>query len=1773
MRTIYSKYNFKRKPEFQISTSIVISDSNEKFTIKKAITRESKKYIETLYDNHSLVRANFDEKIFLPKVIEKNENFIKFEYIDGESLAEKLLLAFHNKDENLYLSLIKNFRDILLGSSKPSTNKYNNVSDEFFRDIDMNFPEAAPQMSDICCVDMNFENIILNNNNYYLIDCEWIFRKKFPTVIPLIRGIRLFYNKYSEFGVENFFPIYKLFEKLNLSLDWVAVVDALGKILPKYVNVEKKHIKRITDKDIIEQKELQFFEPEQFPAKKNSDVRTIAFYLPQYHPFEENDNFWGKGFTEWTNVVKALPQFEGHYQPKLPGELGYYDLRLKDVMKRQIELAKQYGIFGFCFHHYWFSGKPVMRVPYNHIISNPDLDIPFCLNWANEPWTSSWDGLPESKVLIEQKHTPADDIAFIKDIEPALKDKRYIRVEGKPLLVIYRPKLFPNMKETVNRWNAYCEERGIGKLYLAMMQTCFDNSLDPNIYGFDAAIEFMPHNIQITRQNSRVNFFDSKDHCDVYSYTEMVKNNLARAKPAYTLFKGLIPGWDVTPRRISGSAFIDQYPAEYQKWLREEFKYSKQNLPEDKRLIFINAWNEWGEGAYLEPDNKFGYAYLNATSRANHISFPKVAVVLHIYFGDLAEEIAKYLKNIPVTFDLYVSTKPELKEKLLTFFAKHFGKDHVTVHAVENRGSDIIPFIREFRDAYGKYDYVCKIHSKKSEFIFTERKEGSNWRRYLLDNLLGSFDKVEAIFEYFNKNEKLGVIYPPTFPNEFIEKSMTWGVNFEKGLSIAKKLDIFISNKGKLDFSAGTMFWFRPKALQSLFSLDYHAGDFKHGSNIGRDGSLAHAFERIILCVCESNGYTHKQVLFDDNKKEKTLNKIIATMTNEPANNQKINDPVVIENLYKHIQAEHAEIMEIKHSFSYKLGWILTYPLRAFVPIGSKREYYFKKILNKLLRYTTSYYPKISLILPTHNATPQYLDECIQSVFDQSYKNWELCIYDDGSKNEYLLSCLREWVDYDNRIKIIFGEQNTGLLHATNEGIKMSSGEFFAFLGQDDILDKEALHKITQCINSNPDLDLICSEFDNLIDFQDQAADNPSSLIQSIIPPPVLCFSLNVYRKEVVDKIGEIKQEYGCSLANNLKIQLIRSGKKAFRLDSKLYYRRKIFVNIKNDYDNILRENLRQFLSAKRKIFFPNFFSPKISVVLVLKNSAEFTLRCVQALAENNFESFEIIIVDNSSDDETKDLLKLFEGNVKTVNTRNQALKLAKGKYLLYLDNDTLVIPDSISKAIKTIDGSDSIGSVGGKLILPDGTLAQAGGIILSDGDTMDYGRGDKPFAPMYNFKRTVNFCSDSFLITRRKTNKKLCVVYDPDIIAVCLKSAMNIKETGNIDYSNILQARHAIKNTNILIIDEKIPYPRLGAGFPRSNQILYGFAELGYNVTLFPTEKFFYPNDKYDLYYSFPRENLPDTTEIIFGQDANNLEVFMQKRQNYYDVIWVSRPHNVKLLNSILKKHPDWFKNIKIIYDAEALACLREIEHRKLRGEKPSEIEESKLIEEETSLSKDLHATVVVSNREREYFSKFDTKNLFVLGHSINRTIHTKKHFRDRKGLLFIGPTYRDTTPNSDSMLWFINEVLPIINNSLDQKIRLTICGECWCEKIKKLASADIEIVGITGDLSPFYENARVFIAPTRFASGLPYKAHHAASFGLPMVSTPLIAKQLNWTDGEELLVGNTAKEFASKCMELYTNYPLWKSIRSKSIKRVTVDCAHNSFVSTLNSIINSTK
>jgi lipopolysaccharide biosynthesis protein len=350
------------------------------------------------------------------------------------------------------------------------------------------------------------------------------------------------------------------------------------------------------------------------PASPAAQVRAIAYYLPQFHPIPENDQWWGKGFTEWTNVAKAVPNFRGHYQPRLPADLGFYDLRLPEVREQQAALAKSYGLHGFCYYYYWFAGRKLLDLPIREVLRSGAPEFPFCVCWANENWTRHWDGASR-EILIAQNPSHTDDRLLIRDLLPFFKDSRYIRVDGKPLFIVYRVGILPDARSSAEIWRDYCRREGIGEIYLCAAKT-YDTD-DPAKYGFDALVEFPPHQLQTPAVGDVLEVTNAQFSGTVIDYRQFVADRIARPLPGYTLHPTVMPGWDNTPRQPDrGLIFINSSPEVYELWLREVVAQTVRARAAGERLVFINAWNEWAEGAHLEPDRRHGHQYLEATRRA-----------------------------------------------------------------------------------------------------------------------------------------------------------------------------------------------------------------------------------------------------------------------------------------------------------------------------------------------------------------------------------------------------------------------------------------------------------------------------------------------------------------------------------------------------------------------------------------------------------------------------------------------------------------------------------------------------------------------------------------------------------------------------------------------------------------------------------------------------------------------------------------------------------------------------------------------------------------------------------------------------------------------------------------------------------------------------------------------------------------------------------------------------------------------------------------------------
>ncbi|MEA2645037.1 MAG: hypothetical protein QOE92_120 [Chloroflexota bacterium] len=364
------------------------------------------------------------------------------------------------------------------------------------------------------------------------------------------------------------------------------------------------------------------------PGSADADRRFIAFYLPQYHPIPENDEWWGRGFTEWTNAVKARPRFRGHYQPHLPADLGFYDLRLDESRVAQAELAKAHGIDGFCYYHYWFNGRRLLERPFNDVLASGRPDLPFCLCWANENWTRRWDGGDED-ILVQQSHSEDDDRAHLRWLATAFADPRYIRVDGRPVFLVYRASALPDPRRTIETWRDEASRLGIGDLYLCRVEAFWDDrENDPTPLGFDAGVEFQPDDPRLgplLRGQAPAHVRAWRKYVtpghgmrtnNVFSYDTVVDMALSKTPAAYKRYPCALPSWDNSPRRATAARILHgSTPQGYQRMVEGLLRRSAPYSPTEN-LFFVNAWNEWGEGNHLEPDQRWGRQYLEAHLRA-----------------------------------------------------------------------------------------------------------------------------------------------------------------------------------------------------------------------------------------------------------------------------------------------------------------------------------------------------------------------------------------------------------------------------------------------------------------------------------------------------------------------------------------------------------------------------------------------------------------------------------------------------------------------------------------------------------------------------------------------------------------------------------------------------------------------------------------------------------------------------------------------------------------------------------------------------------------------------------------------------------------------------------------------------------------------------------------------------------------------------------------------------------------------------------------------------
>lgn len=654
---------------------------------------------------------------------------------------------------------------------------------------------------------------------------------------------------------------------------------------------------------------------------------------------------------------------------------------------------------------------------------------------------------------------------------------------------------------------------------------------------------------------------------------------------------------------------------------------------------------------------------------------------------------------------------------------------------------------------------------------------------------------------------------------------------------------------------------------------------------------------------------------------------------------------------------------------------------------------------------------------------------------------------------------------------------------------------------------------------------------------------------------------------------------------------------------------------------------LHDFFATDTQLSLPSAAKPRLSVVIVLYNKAELTLVCLQSLAVHLPPDSESLIIDNASSDSTSQLLGKVSGariirnseNLHFLRACNQASDLAKGEYLLLLNNDAVLVAGAIDATFSAINSRPKVGAVGARIINLNGRLQEAGSIVWRDGTCLGYGRGDDPDEPEYRFRRPVDYVSGAFLMTPtalfrefggfdeafapayyeetdyciRLWKKGYEVLYEPDAVihhfefgSSSGKSASALMQRNRTifvehhatylvrqnvyDPARIIFARSHAQGPRILYIDDCVPRPKYGAGMPRACEIVRILASLG-SVTIFPVLG---ANESWDEIYA----DVPKEVEVMRGLNLATLKQFLNDRKGYYDLLWVSRPHNMEYVQSIAQKLA--FDLPPVVYDAEALSFLREQERVEIwqkelenlyfikERERVAGIQK-KMEGDELRLLANARLITAVSEIEAQHMRERGLENnILVLGHRLEIK-PTPAPFAERSDFLFVGALNDINSPNGDSLLWFAREVWPLIRASLGDELRLNVVGYCPVPALLAGRLPEgIHLVGSVPDaeLESWYNRSRVFIIPTRFAAGVPLKGYQAAAHGLPLVTTQLIASQLGWKDNHELLA--TPIEgiaFANACIRLYQDEVLWGKLRKNALQKLAVDTDLNTFNSTI--------
>lgn len=823
----------------------------------------------------------------------------------------------------------------------------------------------------------------------------------------------------------------------DIPIDTNPFIDYLlyGKKLGRNTLIKEKEETGVYSEINKYTKKSEFYEDldeSEFDEQKKV-ANIIAFYLPQFYHFKENNEWWGKGFTEWTNTSKGTPRFESHYQPRIPRDLGFYNLKEVDPIKNQIELAKQSGIHGFCFYYYWFNGKRLLDVPLDNFVSIENNDFPFCIMYANENWTRTWDGL-NSNVLMKQDYLEKDDDLFVKDICSYISKKNYIRINGKPLFIIYRPGIITDSKKRIAKWKTECQEILGEEVLFYMVQGFGDNN--PMKYELDGALEFPPHKLvqQINNVNQKLKIYDPNFEGHYFNYDDLIKASI-EDKPVqseFDLIKTIVPSWDNEARKPGkGMGFIGSTPEKYENWLNQVIQISNSESSQEKPLIFVNAWNEWAEAAYLEPDLHYGSAYLNATKRAVSGSSKTSSKLKLIYVGHDAHkhgaQLLSYniIKTLTESFGVEVHVILLEGGDLLSDYKK-IAKTYISDNNIDNFNA-IVKNIKEKNPdlqysifntvVTGLYTEATKalgikniqlIHELEKLIIERSLQSSAMTTAKNSEKILFASKYVKDSFEQITGDLKKKAIIKPQGVYQKITPNTKNRNDLRKKLKISqeskiiiclgygdlrKGIDLFLSTANQLtklddsyhflwlgDIDPELKHWFEIELNESPLSTNFHNLAFTADVSMYLGGADCYALT--------SREDPYPSVVME------ALNAGIPVVGFENGGGY----VEILENKKFGQLVRMADTMAMAKAIQFEVE--NDNPKTRKLRIKeSKEKYEWNNYVFSLLEELNPDLKRISVVVPNYNYA-DHLKERLESIFDQNYPIYEIIILDDNSSDD-----------------------------------------------------------------------------------------------------------------------------------------------------------------------------------------------------------------------------------------------------------------------------------------------------------------------------------------------------------------------------------------------------------------------------------------------------------------------------------------------------------------------------------------------------------------------------------------------------------------------------------------------------------------------------------------------------------------------------------------------------------------------------------------------------